>query len=305
MKIIKTALPLPAQVMVEFFKNKKGVCFEVDYEQSLKNLRTPQAILNYIANLQLKAELVVDKIPKELLAAYSIMRDVVNIESLTRTHGNLLYFCKYGEVIYEDTLERFSYEDIVDYLKDNAESTLIQLALLNSIPLFVATSLGSEPDDDRADHELVSTIDSVIHNEISVNLFQLFKYDTFLVEFLENPVPIEQQIYFKPHFDTNMYGGKTMFGWFAVTGNLYFGLCQHVASKIHNGVDRFELTRLYAGLMALTGDTAGIVRLSNQVSEAGSVAKLLRMSRKDEAEMNRLVRRDKKRAKREVANVHA
>lgn len=305
MKTIKTALPLPAQVMVEFFKDKKGVFFEVDYEQSLKNLRTPQAILNYIANLQLNVKLVIDKIPKELLASYASMRDVVRVEELTRVHGNLLYFCKYGEVLYEDTLELFDYDDIIEYLKEYTQSTIVQMALLNSIPLFTMTSLGTVPHQDRSTNELVTTIDHVTHPEISVNLFQLFQYDTFLVRYLEKPVAIEDQIYFKPHFDTNMYGGKTMFGWFAVPGNLYFALCEHIAERTHSGYDRLQLLQMYAGLLAQTNDPDALIALSDAVNASGSVKNMLSMTRLDVAKANRQMRRHKKLAKRAAVNVLA
>lgn len=305
MKTIKTALPLPAQVMVEFFKDKKGVFFEVDYEQSLKNLRTPQAILNYIANLQLNVKLVIDKIPKELLASYASMRDVVRVEELTRVHGNLLYFCKYGEVLYEDTLELFDYDDIIEYLKEYTQSTIVQMALLNSIPLFTMTSLGTVPHQDRSTNELVTTIDHVTHPEISVNLFQLFQYDTFLVRYLEKPVAIEDQIYFKPHFDTNMYGGKTMFGWFAVPGNLYFALCEHIAERTHSGYDRLQLLQMYAGLLAQTNDPDALIALSDAVNASGSVKNMLSMTRLDVAKANRQMRRHKKLAKRAGVNVLA
>lgn len=303
MKTIKTALPLPAQVMVEFFKNKKGVFFEIDYATSVANLRTPQAILNYVANLKLNASLQVDKVPVELLASYSVMRDVVQIEQLTRIHANLLYFCKYGKVLYEDTLELFPLESIVEYVQANSHDVMVQLALLNSIPLFVATSVDADPDTVRCEHELVKVVDTELRPAISVNLFQLFSYEEFLVMFLEQNVPIEQQVYFKPHYDTNMYGGKTMFGSFAVEGNLYFGLCQYLHEMQRDGVSRFNLTRLYAGLMNLTNDVKGLKDLNDMVNEAGSVAALLNLTRRDQAAVNRQVRRDKKRAKREVANV--
>ncbi|MNH27553.1 hypothetical protein D3C79_876700 [compost metagenome] len=78
MKTIKTALPLPAQVMVQFFRDKKNIGFEIDYDQSLANLRSPGPILQYLANLNLtqQSTLNTKKISGELLAHYMKMSDV-------------------------------------------------------------------------------------------------------------------------------------------------------------------------------------------------------------------------------------
>lgn len=302
MKTINTVLPLPATVMVEFFKDKKGNKFVIDYAQSLQNLRTPQAILNYVANLKLVVEFDFDKIPVDLLGAYIGMRDVVRCEQLTKAHANVLYFWKYQQPAYEEALPLFDYAEIVEAIKTYTNDLLIQMAFLDSMPLYMSTCLNSTEDTDRSQHELVTTIDDNVHKCISVNLFNLFSLKSFLVRFLETAIPVEKQIYFRPHFDTNMYAGQTLFGWFAVPTNSYFLMWHYLSNKMTSGAGREQLLQLHAGFLDDLGDQEGLQALAEQLRTAGSVQSLLNLTRRDVAEVNRRVRRDKKRAKR-AANV--
>ena len=296
MKIIKTALPLPAPIMVEFFKNKTGIKFVVDYEQSITNLRTPQALLNYIANLRLVCELEVEKMPPELLATYITMRDVVEVEQLTRIHGNLLYFCKYGESLYEDTLDLFSYEDMVRFVDDNADKISTQLMMLDSLPLFVETARGITEDDIRSEHPAVTTIDDNYYPELSVNLFQLFTCGAFLIQFLENSIELSSQVYFKQHYEENMYGGMTMFAKFGVPDNPYFTLCQNVGLVVESGLQRYKLASMYIDVASELNDS-DVAEYEKEIENAGGLNVLLNLSRKDQAEIKRSIRRDKKACK--------
>lgn len=299
MKTIKTALPLPAQVMVQFFRDKKNIGFEVDYDQSLANLRSPGPILQYLANLNLtqQSSLTTKKISCELLAHYVRMRDVCKVKELLDVHANVLYFLKYGEVLYEDALELFNYNDIVEFVKGNAHLLIIQAALLNSIPLFVATAHTTDVDEDRSKNELVTTVDEKIHPEISVSLFNLFGHGDFLIRYLEETVPMEDQIYFKPHYDKPMYVGKTMFGWFAIPENSYFNMYRHISDNAWTGPGRFELTQLYLTLLNGNDDNDGLKAFNAQVQHAGSVKQLLNLTNKDVAQINKKQRKQKKQAK--------
>lgn len=299
MKTIKTALPLPAQVMVQFFRDKKNIGFEIDYDQSLANLRSPGPILQYLANLNLtqQSTLNTKKISGELLAHYMKMRDVCKVKELLDVHANILYFLKYGEVLYEDALELFDYDDIVEFVKENPRLLIMQAALLNSIPLYVATAHTTDVDEDRSKNELVTTVDEKIHPEISVSLFNLFGHDDFLIRYLEEVIPMEDQIYFKPHYDKPMYVGKTMFGWFAIPENSYFNLYRHISDKAWTGPGRFELTELYVTLLNGNDDNDGLKAFNAQIQHAGSVKQLLNLSNKDVAIINKKQRKAKKKAK--------
>lgn len=299
MKTIKTALPLPAQVMVQFFRDKKNIGFEIDYDQSLTNLRSPGPILQYLANLNLtqQSSLNTKKISSELLAHYVRMRDVCKVKELLDVHANVLYFLKYGEVLFEDALKLFDIDDMVAFVKDNARLLLIQAALLNSIPLYVATCHTTDAEDDRSKHELVKTVDEKVHPEISVSLFNLFGHGDFLIRYLETAVPMEDQIYFKPHYDKPMYVGKTMFGWFAVPENSYFNLYRHISDTAWTGQGRFDLAQLYVTLLNGNDDNDGLKAFNAQIQSAGSVKQLLNLSNKDVAAINKKQRKQKKQAK--------
>lgn len=299
MKTIKTALPLPAQVMVQFFRDKKNIGFEIDYDQSLANLRSPGPILQYLANLNLtrQSTLNTKKISCELLAHYMKMRDVCKVKELLDVHANILYFLKYGEVLYEDALELFDYNDIVMFVQENPRLLIMQAALLNSIPLYVATAHTTDVDEDRSKNELVKTVDEKVHPEISVSLFNLFGHDDFLIRYLEEVIPIEDQIYFKPHYDKPMYVGKTMFGWFAIPDNSYFNIYRHISERACSGTGRFELTQLYITLLNGNDDNDGLKSFNAQIQHAGSVKELLNLSNKDVAIINKKQRKEKKQAK--------
>lgn len=299
MKTIKTALPLPAQVMVQFFRDKKNIGFEIDYDQSLTNLRSPGPILQYLANLNLtqQSSLITNKISGELLAHYVKMRDVCKVKELLDVHANVLYFLKYGEVLYEDALSLFDYDDIVSFVKDNARTVIMQAALLNSIPLFVATAHTTDVDCERSSHELVKNVDEKVHPEISVSLFNLFGHKDFLIRYLEETVPMDDQIYFKPHYDKPMYVGKTMFGWFAVPENQYFNLYRHINDHSWSGEGRFKLVELYTLLLHGNNDDDGLHVFNEQIQNAGSIKALLQLTNKDVAKINKTQRKAKKQAK--------
>lgn len=297
--IIKTALPLPADVMVRFFKDKANTSFVVDYGQSLAALRSPQAILNYIANLRLKVDEFENcEITPEMLHAFATMRDKCDIEPLTRVLANVLYFCKYGEILYEDQFDSFNFDSIVDYVTKFSQTVMIQSAFLNSMPLFSITSEGSAPDEDRSANPLVKTVDKTVHPEISTNLFNLFTLDHFLINFLEVAVPMENQIYFEPHFDKNMYQGKSLFGWYAVAENTYFLLCKHITDSSKSADKRIELVAMYADLLSGNNQLEQVDLLHEEIAKKGGINKFVGATRKEVAEMNRNARKLKKQHRR-------
>jgi len=299
MPLIKTALPLPADVMVRFFKDKVNTTFAIDYEQSLTALRSPQAILNYIANLKLKVvHLSHCEITTDLMHAFATMRDKCEVEPLTKVLANILYFCKYGEILYEEVFDVFGFDQIVDYVTKFSHTVVIQSAFLNSLPLFTITSEGSEPDQERSSNPLVKTIDRKVHPEITANLFNLFTHDHFLIQFLENAVPLEDQIYFEPHFDRNMYQGKSLFGWYAVAQNTYFLLSKHITDSAKTASTRIGLVDLYAQLLGGVEEHAKLAELRDEISRKGGILNYVGANRKEVAEFNRNARKLKKQQRR-------
>ena len=76
----------------------------------------------------------------------------------------------------------------------------------------------------------------------------------------------------------------------------------YLSNKMTSGAGREQLLQLHAGFLDDLGDQEGLQALAEQLRTAGSVQSLLNLTRRDVAEVNRRVRRDKKRAKR-AANV--
>lgn len=300
MNMIETSLPLPAPAMVQFFKDKKNTKFAVDVAASLTNLRTEAAMLNYIANLKMDCTLVTDTVSVPMMLAYLTMRDRAEVNVLAKIHANILYFAKYQEVLFEEVLELFNFDSIVEIVTSNSQLIVAQLAFLNSMPLYVQTCMGGDENTVRSEHELVKNVTDEVYVGINQNLFQLFTLDMFLICFLEKSNSFDDQVYFKQHFESNMYGGKTLFGWFCVPGNQYFTLCQHVASSVISGLDRYKLLSLYTELLKLNRDARSLQYIDETIAEKGGVKSALQMTNRDIAAVNRQLRRDKKIAKRAV-----
>lgn len=283
--------------MVQFFKDRANTVFVVDYAESLKALRTHQAILNYAANLKLNVvELINCDVTVDLLHAFAVMRDQCRIDPLTKILANVLYFCKYGEVLYIDSFESFNFTKIVEYVTTHRESLLIQLAFLNSLPLYVAIS-HDQTDQLPVEGDWIKSRDTQVHPEISMNLFNLFTHEHFLIMFLERSVPLEDQIYFEAHFERHMYQGKSLFGLFGVAENTYFLMCKHVTDSIKDGLERVKLIDLYGSLLEGTRNYAQLDELQQTIEETGGILNFVQATRKDRAEFNRVARKVKKQQK--------
>ena len=282
--------------MVRFFKDKANTSFVIDYAKSLETLRSHQAVLNYIANLKLKVDKLENcEVTGELVHAFSVMRDKCDVDPLNRILANVLYFCKYGEILYETSFNDFGFEAIVDYVTKFGNTVVIQSAFLNSLPLFSITSAGSDENSDRIQHPLVNTVDRVVHSEISTNLFNLFSLDHFLIHYLEQATPIADQIYFEPHFDRNMYQGKSLFGWYGIAQNTYFLLCKHITDSAMNAEGRIQLVDLYAELLQGTARISELKQLSDNIENAGGIHKYVKATRKEVAALKRNAKKLKKR----------
>lgn len=299
--ILETHLPLAAEMMVKFYSNKANTKFVIDMDKSIANLKSEVAALRYIANLKMECtNIVCSDISVDMVHQFAIMRDNVRVETLTKILANILYFCKYNEVLFFDVLDRFGYDKIVEYVRKYATTVLKQAAFLNSIPLFLATSEGAAPDDDRSAKEYVKTVDENIHPEISVNLFNLFTQDLFLIHYLEYTTPISEQIYFKPHFEKNMYQGRSLFGWFGVPGNYYFALANHISESIKTPLGRLDLIELHNQLAEGVQDKSITTVMQEAIAEKGGLYNFVGMTHKDIATKNKLDRKAKKRSKREL-----
>lgn len=287
--------------MVEFYKNKADTKFIVDMDTSIKTLRSEVAALRYIANLKMECvDIVCEDISVNMVHSYATSRDRVRIEPLTKILANILYFCKYQDVLYPEMLERFNYEKIVEYVQTHTQTILVQTAFLNALPLFVATSHNADEDEDRSQNSLVTLVDETVYPDISLNLFNLFTLDFFLIQYLEKSPPLDRQVFFKAHFTAPMYQGQSMFHWFAVKENYYFALAHKVSNSLQTATSRLELVEMAKTLVAGIGDQVEMASIEQLIQESGGVYNFVGMTRKDIAQKNKADRKAKKKKTREV-----
>ena len=300
--ILETHLPLSSSVMVEFYKNKATTKFIVDLDASVKTLRSEVAALRYIANLKMECvDVVCEEISVSMIHNFAVSRDRVRIEPFTKILANILYFCKYQDVLYPELLDRFGYDKIVEYVQTHTQSILVQTAFLNALPLFVTTAYEAGEEDDFSSNPLVKAVDEKVYPDISMNLFNLFTLDFFLIQYLEKSPPLDRQLFFKTHFTTPMYQGQSLFYWFAVKENYYFALAQRIAVGLLNAPTRLELVEMAKTLLEGIGDQVELASIEHLIQENGGLYNFVGMTRKDIAQKNKADRKTKKKQKRELS----
>lgn len=231
----KVTLPLSPTDMVGFFKDKTKT-YLIDYHASLENLNNPKFLLMYIANLGLSCN--IDIITPELLKEYMQLKEFSDILNLKRTHANVLYLAKYGEMIYGDHEYLMSFDDCVEFASTHHKLLIHQMAFLNSIPLYILTRMGAKDGDDagRLNHELVTTVSNEQYDEIGYSLVKLFTIKDFLLAYLHTNVALEDQIYFTRYFDEYMFSGSNIFSYVFNDKNAYAGLFE-LASDVDAGCE--------------------------------------------------------------------
>ena len=211
--------------MVEFFKNKDKH-YIIDSDASVKNLVSPKFLLMYIANLGLHCD--IDNITPELILEYMKLKEFTNIANLQYTHANILNLAKHGEMLYSEDAGLMPMDECIEVAKNNNELLIHQLALINSIPLYILTRLGASEDEPFG--PLYDTV--ITHktndqfDDIGYSVIKLFSIPDFLLSFLSTNIPIEDQIYFTRYFDEYMFNGSNIFSYIFNNKNAYAGLCQ-------------------------------------------------------------------------------
>ena len=142
-------LPLSPTAIVHYFSNKDDL-YDVDFDSSINNL-TEVSMLLYLSNLGIKCN--INKITTKLLVNYMTIKEFVDIPVLAETMANVLYFAKYGEVVYEEALQLYSVEDIKTFISLNMNMVTDQLMFLDSIFLFILSSTDDFDDNTIANKE--------------------------------------------------------------------------------------------------------------------------------------------------------
>lgn len=211
--------------MVDFFKNKDQQ-YVIDVNASIENLVNPKFLLMYIANLGLRCD--VDIITDELMEEYMQLKEFTNIMNLQRTHANILYLAKFGEMLYFDYEYAWCMDECVEFAKTHHNILLNQLAFLNSIPLYLLTRLGATDTEEFGPlkDQLITTQTDKQFDEIGYSVVKLFTIKDFLMAYLHANIPLSDQIYYTRYFDDYMFNGSNIFTYVFNEKNAYAGLFQ-------------------------------------------------------------------------------
>jgi len=221
-----TVLPLSPEDMVEFFKDKERR-YTIDYRGSLENLQSPKFLLTYIANLGIRCDM--NECPDELMAEYMILKEQAPVRNLCIAHGNILSMGKHGEM-WEDVDELFDVERTVAFIQNHPDLVLMQMAFLNSLPLFTLTRMDLEPDSGEGEPNIREHLPEGVvetdaaYEELGFTLLDLIMKEDFLLYYLHDNPPMEDQIYFTRYFEEYMFGGRNLFYYLYKETNGYMSL---------------------------------------------------------------------------------
>lgn len=238
----KITLPLSPTDMVEFFKAKDDH-YIIDVKGSLENLNE-RALLLYLANLKIKCD--VDLITEELLLQYMLLKEFCYINNLVKTHANVLYVVKYGELIYPEYTTQFNLKQIVKFVEINPEVLADQCMFLDSMPLYCLTRTKTEEDEEGEIPEVGFVEEGLVDN-LGYNVFILCQHEDFLIRFLAEFPAIEDQTYYTRYFDEYIFHGKNLFHY--MQDSAFMGMIACILSE-----DDEESKNILQRMDALTKD---------------------------------------------------
>ena len=227
MKYIDTIAPIPIDSIKEYFKDK-SVMFLIDYENSkLEN----KVFLTYLSNLDIPCDLKLDSLSSEkklaLLEAYLDIKNITNVPALNIMMAQIVL-----HMIGTDpsTLFKTLYlttEECNAFIEKNRLAIEKWLVFLDSTMVFLIYSYKDLNEKIKV-QESFPTIDD--ENFVGLNVINLLKIPAFLELYFaaEKPVAL---YYFKQHFETYMFKGKSFFEYYNNESNAFIPLLKQLISK--------------------------------------------------------------------------
>lgn len=227
--IIRTELPLPSELMVNFFTDKSQI-FEIDYLKTKENL-APKSMLIYLANLKIDCDF--DIIDEELMQTFFTLKETTNITNLQYVYANILFYAKTGEILYQHAIPTFS---ISEFIENNKDVVYHHVNVLNSIPLFLSYCYDLPEQGDTISEPDINhlNMDNKMHPEFGFAFLGLFQMEDFIMAWMEDTLPLNEQTYYVQYFTEFMFGGKNLFYYFSHPNNTYFGLATMLSNFANN-----------------------------------------------------------------------
>lgn len=227
MKYIDTIAPIPIDSIKEYFKDK-SVMFLIDYENSkLEN----KVFLTYLSNLDIPCDLKLDSLSSEkklaLLEAYLDIKNITNVPALNIMMAQVIL-----HMIGTNPLTLFkslslTTEECNAFIEKNRLAIEKWLVFLDSTMVFLIYSYKDLNEKIKV-QENFPTIDD--ENFVGLNVINLLKIPAFLELYFaaEKPVAL---YYFKQHFETYMFKGKSFFEYYNNESNAFIPLLKQLISK--------------------------------------------------------------------------
>ena len=78
-----------------------------------------------------------------------------------------------------------------------------------------------------------------MYDEIGISIPLLFGFEDFLLMYLHQNIPVEDQLYFTRYFDEYIFGGKNLFAFFDSEENSFMGLVK-LATAAASGDKQYQ-----------------------------------------------------------------
>ena len=148
---VRYTLPLkPEEVTNIFLKSD-----EIDFEISVDG-QDPKTAIMFLKNL--KKPISVVEFDEEFLKEYMVSSHLIWAVNLAKVHANILYYNKYGNVLYDEVLGEFSVKLIEDFVNEEKELINAQREFLEAMPLFLTVSTMIYSEEVEEDDGLIKTV---------------------------------------------------------------------------------------------------------------------------------------------------
>ena len=176
----------------------------------------------------------------ELIELYMTHKKLTDIRNLQIIHANILYFAKYDEPLYPQTLDQFGPDRLAAFVAGHSELVKYHVAFMNSTQLYMYTQMEEELKEKGEYQKTDQTFP-----QLGFALLRLFGLEEFMPIFLAKNPPLADQIYFVRYFEEPMFSGKPLYVHFHHENNMYAGLLLAVAQ-----MDVEKLTQLQDELLS-------------------------------------------------------
>lgn len=244
MRVIETTVPLSMEAIKEFYADKEGTVFKIEYGSSkLEN----DAFVNYCANLEVRATLSDAKdldfdTKSNLLKAFMENSVVSELKDLAFEAAHIVLYLQGSEyqLLPTDT-QLFTNEERSKFISSNISIVKNWMIFFNSLMLFVFDIIertservlegGEKTSVEENAHSIVDA------HFVGKSVVTVMCLHSFLEAFFSVKPHQEYMYYLEVQFKENCFKKKTLYEYFAVDGN---AVLISALYKVFKNDDRFS-----------------------------------------------------------------